>query len=316
MADRTIAWSTARSRSAPTNRGSRTMRRTDTSCQSACRASGSRNTGANSTTATTGFVTGSSRGRKELGIVPADTTLAPWPEVLPSWDDLTDLDKKIGGRWMEVFCAAVEHTDYQVGRIIEAIQQTGDLDNTLILYIAGDNGPTPEGGLHGVMNKLTYYKGVQESLEDVASRMDDFGGELPRLLSRRLGYATSTPFNYGKMVTSGGGCSTAVAFSWPARIKQGGRRRQFHHLIDIEPDRAESYNTRWNALKSEFVDDPRGAVQGANGLVGEVLDELEELFRRQRADLEHGLDSEQTSTEDLRQALGRYRSFFDRLLSL
>jgi hypothetical protein len=83
----------------------------------------------------------------------------------------------------------------------------------------------------------------------------------------------------------------------------------------IEPDRAESYNSRWTELKSEFVDDPRGAVRGANELVGEVLDDLEELFRRQRADLEHGLDSEQTTTEDLRQALGRYRSFFARLLS-
>ena len=161
--------------------------------------------------------------QKELGIVPADTTLAPWPEVLPSWDDLTDLDKKVGARWMEVFCAAVEHTDYQVGRIIEAIQQTGDLDNTLIIYIAGDNGPTPEGGLHGVMNKLTYYNGVQESLEDVASRMDDFGGPNSHgCYPAAWGYATSTPFNYGKMVTSGGGCSTAVAISWPARIKQGG----------------------------------------------------------------------------------------------
>jgi hypothetical protein len=83
----------------------------------------------------------------------------------------------------------------------------------------------------------------------------------------------------------------------------------------IEPERAESYNSRWNELKSEFVDDPRRSVRGANELVGEVLDELEELFRGQRADLEHGLDSEQTTTEDLRQALGRYRSFFDRLLS-
>jgi hypothetical protein len=83
----------------------------------------------------------------------------------------------------------------------------------------------------------------------------------------------------------------------------------------IEPERAESYNSRWTELKGEFVDDPRRTVRGANELVGEVLDELEELFRRQRADLEHGLDSEQTTTEDLRQALGRYRSFFDRLLS-
>jgi hypothetical protein len=83
----------------------------------------------------------------------------------------------------------------------------------------------------------------------------------------------------------------------------------------IPSERAESYNSRWNELKSEFVDEPRRAVRGANELVGEVLDELEELFRDQRADLEHGLDNEQTTTEDLRQALGRYRSFFDRLLS-
>ena len=83
----------------------------------------------------------------------------------------------------------------------------------------------------------------------------------------------------------------------------------------IPAKRAESYNSRWNELKSDFVDEPLRAVRGANELVGEVLDELEELFRRQRADLEHGLDSEQTTTEDLRQALGRYRSFFDRLLS-
>jgi hypothetical protein len=83
----------------------------------------------------------------------------------------------------------------------------------------------------------------------------------------------------------------------------------------IEPERAESYNSRWKELKGEFVDDPRRAVRGANELVGEVLDELEELLRRQRTDLEQGLDSEQTTTEDLRQALISYRSFFDRLLS-
>ena len=83
----------------------------------------------------------------------------------------------------------------------------------------------------------------------------------------------------------------------------------------IEHERAESYNSRWKELKGEFVDDPPRAVRGADELVGEVLVELEELFRRQRTDLEHGLDSEQTTTEDLRQALIRYRSFFDRLLS-
>jgi hypothetical protein len=83
----------------------------------------------------------------------------------------------------------------------------------------------------------------------------------------------------------------------------------------IEPERAESYNSRWKELKGEFVDDPRRAVRGANEVVGEMLDELEELVRRQRTDLEQGLDSEQTTTEDLRQALIRHRSFFNRLLS-
>jgi hypothetical protein len=87
------------------------------------------------------------------------------------------------------------------------------------------------------------------------------------------------------------------------------------HTSLIESERAEGYDSRWKELKGEFVDDPRGAVRGANELVGEVLDELEELFRRQRTDLEQGLDSEQTTTEDLRQALISYRSFFDRLLS-
>jgi hypothetical protein len=82
----------------------------------------------------------------------------------------------------------------------------------------------------------------------------------------------------------------------------------------IEPERAESFNSRWKELKGEFVDDPRRAVRGANEVIGEVLDELEELFRRQRTDLEHSLGSEQTTTEDLRQALIRNRFFFDRLL--
>ena len=126
--------------------------------------------------------------QKELGIVPADTKLAPRPEALPAWDTLTDTDKKVGARWMEVFCGAVEHTDYQVGRIVEAIEQTGDLDNTLIIYIAGDNGPTPEGGLHGIMNKLSYFNGVPESLDDLAKQHRRLRRpEVARLLSRRLG---------------------------------------------------------------------------------------------------------------------------------
>ena len=175
--------------------------------------------------------------QKELGIVEPHTELQPWPEALPSWDSLDDLDKKVGARWMEVFCGAVSHTDYQIGRIVEAIEGTGELENTLIFYLIGDNGPTPEGGLHGTMNKLSAFNGLPESLEDLASHIDDFGtpkshGSYPAA----WGYATSTPWAYGKEVTSGGGCSTSMAVSWPARLKgSGGIRRQFHHLIDIVP---------------------------------------------------------------------------------
>ena len=88
---------------------------------------------------------------------------------------------------MEIFCGALEHTDHQAGRIVESIEQTGELDNTLIIYIAGDNGPSPEGGLHGTLNKLSYFNGVAESLDEVAGHIDDFGGPVARRLSRRLG---------------------------------------------------------------------------------------------------------------------------------
>lgn len=180
--------------------------------------------------------------QKELGIVPADTKLAPMPAALPAWEKLSDTDKKVGARWMEVFCGALEHTDYQIGRIVEAIEQAGKRDNTLIIYIAGDNGASPEGGLHGISNKLTYYNGVPEALEDLAKQIDHFGGpESHGSNPAAWSYATSTPFMYGKSVTSGGGCSTAVVISWPARIKdKGGIRRQFHHLIDVAPTILES----------------------------------------------------------------------------
>jgi arylsulfatase A-like enzyme len=173
----------------------------------------------------------------ELGIVPPGTKLSPGPDSIPPWDELTDTDKKVGARWMEVFSGAVEHIDYQIGRVIESIEQAGDLDNTLIIYIAGDNGPTPEGGLHGIMNKLTYINLITESLDEVAKHMDDFGGPKSNgAYPAAWAYATSGAYSYGKFVTSGGGNSTAVAISWPARIKdKGGLRPQFTHLIDVFP---------------------------------------------------------------------------------
>ena len=173
----------------------------------------------------------------ELGIVPEGTKIAPWPERLPAWDELSDLDKKVGARWMEVFNAAVEHTDYQVGRVIDAIEEMGDLDNTVVIWIIGDNGATPEGGLHGIMNKMTYTNLVPETLEKMAENMDKFGGPASHgSYPAAWGYATSTPYNYGKMTATGGAVSTGMAISWPRHIKDpGGIRKQFTHLIDVVP---------------------------------------------------------------------------------
>ncbi len=198
----------------------------------------------------------------EMGIVPPGTKPSPGPDVIPPWDKLTDTDKKVGARWMEVFCGAVEHIDYQIGRIVDFIEQSGDLDNTLIIYIAGDNGPDPEGGLHGIMNKLTYVNGIPESLDDVAKHMDEFGG--PKSFGCYpvgWAYATSGPYSYGKMVTSGGGCSVAVAISWPARIKnKGGLRPQFTHEIDICPTILEAAGVPAPKVVNGTVQEPMAGV--------------------------------------------------------
>ena len=200
MADKTIAW-IQRQKIDPSRQAVDRLLRPERAQAAGrrARASSSRSTGASSTTATTSSATASWRGRRSWGSSRPTRSSQPRPEAMPAWDELTDTDKKVGARWMEVFCGAVEHTDYQIGRIVEAIEQTGELDNTLIIYIAGDNGPTPEGGLHGTMNKLSYFNGVPESLDDLAKHIDDFGGPKSHgCYPAAWAYATSTPFTYGK----------------------------------------------------------------------------------------------------------------------
>ena len=158
--------------------------------------------------------------------------------------------------------------------------------------------------------------GTPETREDATSAAERLGGPLEDEQRRDAASDAETDVGRRADTTAGEGeqspdTPTETQADADRQADTGAGER----TALIEPDRAESYNGRWNELKGEFVDDPRRAVRGANELVGEVLDQLEELFRRQRADLERGLDSEQTTTEDLRQALGRYRSFFDRLLS-
>jgi hypothetical protein len=158
--------------------------------------------------------------------------------------------------------------------------------------------------------------GTNETRHDASTAAERLGGPLEDEQSRDTASEAETDVHPRADSTAGEGerspdTATEAQTDADRPAETGVRQR----TSLIEPERAESYNSRWKELKGEFVDDPRRAVRGANELVGEVLDELEELFRRQRTDLEQGLDSEQTTTEDLRQALRRYRSFFDRLLS-
>ena len=158
--------------------------------------------------------------------------------------------------------------------------------------------------------------GINETRYDASTAAEWLGGPLEDEQSRDTASQAETDVGRRADSTAGEGersPDTATEAQTKADRQADTGVRQRTSLI--EPERAESYNSRWKELKGEFVDDPRRAVRGANELVGEVLDELEELFRRQRTDLEQGLDSEQT-TEDLRQALIRFHFFFDRLLSL
>ena len=174
----------------------------------------------------------------DLGVVPKGTKLAPKPEAIKDWDKLTADEKKVFARQMEVFAGFGEHTDHEVGRLVTAIEDMGQFDNTLFIYIAGDNGSSPEGGLVGVFNEMTFFNGVPETLADQLKRLDDLGG--PSAYSHfAAGWAVAgnCPFAYGKQVASNfGGTRNAMVIQWPKRIKTKGEiRTQFHHLIDIAP---------------------------------------------------------------------------------
>lgn len=174
----------------------------------------------------------------KLGVVPPDTKLAPKPEAIKDWDKLSADEKKLFARQMEVYAGFAEYTDYEVGRLVNAIKDLGQLDNTLILYVLGDNGASAEGGANGLFNEMTYFNGVAESVQDVLKRYDELGG--PNSYSHyAAGWAVAgnTPFTWVKQVASSyGGTRNAMAVHWPKGIKAKGEvRQQWHHVIDVAP---------------------------------------------------------------------------------
>ncbi len=174
----------------------------------------------------------------KLGIVPKGTKLAPKPEAIPDWDALSDDQKHLFARQFEVFAAFLEMTDHEVGRLIQAVEETGELDNTLIFYVAGDNGTSAEGGPNGMFSEMTYFNGVQEKVEDMLKFIDKWGGpETYPHMAAGWAVALDTPYTWTKQVASDhGGTKVGMAVHWPQGIKsKGGLRTQFHHVIDVAP---------------------------------------------------------------------------------
>jgi arylsulfatase A-like enzyme len=177
--------------------------------------------------------------QKRLGVIPPNTKLTPWPDVLPKWDSLSAIQKKLYARQAEVFAAYAAYTDHEIGRVIQAVEDMGKLDNTLIIYISGDNGNSAEGTLEGTPNQMTAYNGILKLPEiELMRYYESWGSEktYPHM-SVAWSWAFDTPFKWTKQVASHfGGTRQGMAISWPGHINDvGGIRSQFHHMIDIVP---------------------------------------------------------------------------------
>jgi arylsulfatase A-like enzyme len=177
--------------------------------------------------------------QKQLGVVPADTQLTARPTELPAWDSLSADQKRLYARMAEVYAGALAHADYNIGRVIDAIREMGELDNTLIIFIMGDNGCSGEGTLQGTTNELAVNaNGVTENMPYLLSMIDKLGGpETYNHMPAAWAWAFDAPFQWTKQVASHfGGTRNGLVISWPKRITDvGGIRTQFHHVIDIVP---------------------------------------------------------------------------------
>lgn len=187
--------------------------------------------------------------QKRLGVIPRDAQLTPWPDdLLKQWDQLSDDEKKLFIRQADVFAAYVAYTDHEIGRVIQAIDDIGKLDNTLIIYINGDNGTSSEGTLVGTPNEVAMFNGVDVPVEAQLKDFYDVWGSDRTYNHMAVGWAWAfdTPFSWTKQIASHlGGVRQGMAISWPKVIAdKGGIRHQFHHVIDIAPTILEATGIR------------------------------------------------------------------------
>jgi arylsulfatase len=178
--------------------------------------------------------------QKKLGVIPADAKLTPWPkDLLPEWNTLNADQKKMFARQAEVYAAYLAYTDHEIGRVIQAVEDLGKLDNTLIIYISGDNGSSAEGSPIGTPNEVAQFNGVSFPVERQLKEFYDVWGSDRTYNHMAVGWtwAFDTPFKWTKQIASHfGGTRQGMCMAWPNRIKgAGGIRWQFHHVIDIVP---------------------------------------------------------------------------------
>ncbi|MCU0305290.1 MAG: arylsulfatase [Thermoanaerobaculales bacterium] len=173
----------------------------------------------------------------ERGVVPPGTQLAPKPAAIPDWDSLSDDERKLFARQAEVFAGYVDFTDHEIGRVIQAVEDIGELDNTLVILVYGDNGTSAEGGRNGMFSEMTYFNAVQEKVEDMLTKIDLWGGpETYPHMAAGWAVAFDTPYKWTKQMGSDyGGTKVGMAVHWPKGVTGRGLRSQFHHVIDVAP---------------------------------------------------------------------------------
>jgi len=176
--------------------------------------------------------------QKALGVVPQDTVLAPKPKEIKDWADLSDDEKKLFAREMEVFAGFGEYADTEIGRLIGALSELKQLDNTLVFYIIGDNGASAEGGANGLFNESTYFNQVGETVSDILKHLDALGGpDTYPHYAAGWAVAGDTPFTWTKQIASSyGGTRNGLVVHWPKGISARNEvRSQWHHVIDVAP---------------------------------------------------------------------------------
>jgi len=195
----------------------------------------------------------------KMGIVPPTTTLATKPADIKDWESLSADEKKLFARQMEVYAGFAEQTDYEVGRLVASIEKLGILDNTIIIFIAGDNGASAEGQMNGMFSEMTYFSGVPETVPDMLKHYDEWGSEstYPHFAAG-WAVALDAPFAYTKQVASDfGGTRNGMIIHWPAGIKAKGEiRSQFGHVIDIAPTIYEVTQIPAPKMVNGIVQDP------------------------------------------------------------